>query len=124
MTFAIRVEASDPTPPYEQLRRQLAGAIQAGTLASGTRLPTVRQLAGDLGLAPGTVMRAYGELEGAGLVVTRRGLGTLVASGQGDAPGVRLAALADRFIADAVVAGAGPDDIRAALEAGLSRRRR
>ncbi|MBK8462270.1 MAG: GntR family transcriptional regulator [Nigerium sp.] len=122
MTFAVRVDASDPTPPYEQLRRQLAGAIRGGTLASGTRLPTVRQLAADLGLATGTVMRAYGELEASGLVVTRRGQGTVVADLRSDAVGVRLGGLADRFIADAVAAGAGPAEVRAAIDAALSRR--
>lgn len=121
MSLAVRVDPSDPTPPYEQLRRQLAGAIQAGTLASGTRLPTVRQLAGDLGLAPGTVMRAYSELEASGLVTTRRGLGTVVARLVPDAAGVRIAALADAFVTQALVAGAGPDDIRSAVEAALSR---
>lgn len=121
MSLAVRVDASDPTPPYEQLRRQLAGAIQAGTLASGTRLPTVRQLAGDLALAPGTVMRAYSELEASGLVTTRRGLGTVVAHLVPDAAGVRIAALAAGFVTQARAAGAGPDDIRSAVEAALSR---
>ena len=66
MTVALRVDAADPTPPYEQLRRQLAVLIRAGAVSVGTRLPTVRQLAKDLGLAPGTVMRTYRELEGEG----------------------------------------------------------
>lgn len=123
MTVAIRVDAADPTPPFEQVRRQLAGAIQAGTLVVGTRLPTVRQLAADLGLAPGTVMRAYSELESAGLVTTRRGLGTVVAHMPTASVGVRIATLADRFVRDAVAAGAVDDDVRAALEAALSRRR-
>jgi GntR family transcriptional regulator len=79
MTLALRVDAHDPTPPYEQLHRQLATAITFGALAPGTRLPTVRQLAADLGVAAGTVMRAYSELESGGLVTTRRGGGTTVA---------------------------------------------
>ena len=48
MTVALRVDAADPTPPYEQLRRQLAVLIRAGAVSVGTRLPTVRQLAKDL----------------------------------------------------------------------------
>jgi DNA-binding transcriptional regulator YhcF (GntR family) len=75
----IRVEAASHTPPYEQVRGQLADFIETGVLAEGTRLPPVRQLAGDLDLAPGTVARAYSELESAGLVQTRRGGGTVVA---------------------------------------------
>jgi GntR family transcriptional regulator len=80
MTLALRVDAQDPTPPYEQLHRQLATAIAFGALAPGTRLPSVRQLAADLGVAAGTVMRAYSELESGGLVTTRRGGGTTVAT--------------------------------------------
>lgn len=121
MSLALRLDAADPTPPFEQLRRQLATAIRAGALAAGTRLPTVRQLAGDLGVAPGTVMRAYRELEEAGLIETRRGSGTTVAPGQADAGALGIAALTDRFIADAVRAGADPGGIRRAVEAALVR---
>lgn len=74
----IRLDSADPTPGYEQLRRQITWAISTGQLVPGTRLPTVRQLAGDLGVANGTVMRAYAELEAAGAVVTARGAGTRV----------------------------------------------
>jgi GntR family transcriptional regulator len=73
------VTTTDPTPPYEQLRRQLAGLIGDGVLPPGARLPPLRQLAGDLGLAVGTVARTYRELESAGLLVSRRGGGTRVA---------------------------------------------
>jgi DNA-binding transcriptional regulator YhcF (GntR family) len=76
----ITLDPASTTPPYEQVRRQLAELIQSGVLAEGTRLPPVRQLAGDLDLAPGTVARAYSELEAAGLVETRRGGGTVVAA--------------------------------------------
>lgn len=79
MSVALRLDAQDPTPAYEQVRRQLATAIASGALAVGTRLPTVRQLAADLGIAAGTVMRAYSELEAGGLVAARRGGGTIVA---------------------------------------------
>ncbi|EWT07490.1 GntR family transcriptional regulator [Intrasporangium chromatireducens Q5-1] len=75
----VSVDADDPTPPYEQIRGQVARLIEAGRLAPGDRLPTVRQLAGDLRVAPGTVARAYKELEMAGLVETRRAAGTRVA---------------------------------------------
>ena len=64
----LSVDPDDPTPPYEQLRRQLADLVEAGTLVAGERLPPLRQLAGDLGLAVGTVARAYRELEAAGLL--------------------------------------------------------
>lgn len=75
----LSVATDNPTPPYEQLRLQLVELIVSGALAAGQRLPPLRQLAGDLGLAVGTVARAYRELEAAGLVRSRRGGGTRVA---------------------------------------------
>lgn len=108
MTIALRIDATDPTPPYEQLRRQFAAPIASGALAAGTRLPTVRQLASDLGIAPGTVMRAYAELEEQGLIIKRRGGGSIVAEGTSDpaaaAPALRQ--LADEFVAKARNLGA------------------
>jgi GntR family transcriptional regulator len=68
----IAVDNADPTPPFEQIRRQLADQIRTGAVPSGARLPSVRQLAGDLALAPGTVARAYSELEADGLVETSK----------------------------------------------------
>lgn len=73
------VSMDDPTPPYEQLRRQFEQLITSGLLQPGTRLPPLRQLAGDLRLAVGTVARTYRELEAVGLVQSRRGGGTRVA---------------------------------------------
>lgn len=75
----IEVDTTGPVPPYEQIRAQLATMIASGALTSGSRLPTVRQLAADLGLAVNTVARAYRELEAAGLVISRVRHGTVVA---------------------------------------------
>ncbi|MFJ8686551.1 GntR family transcriptional regulator [Micromonospora wenchangensis] len=77
---AIRVDPSSAVPPFEQVRQQIADLIHLGALAAGRKLPPVRQLAADLGLANGTIARAYQELESAGLVVTRRAAGTRVAA--------------------------------------------
>jgi DNA-binding transcriptional regulator YhcF (GntR family) len=77
----IGYDPRSPVPPYEQVRSQLARQISAGELAPGTRLPTVRRLAGDLGLAVNTVARAYRELERDTLVTTRGRNGTVVAYG-------------------------------------------
>ncbi len=74
----ITVDLASPTPPYEQIRAQIAAAIDSGQLDEGTRLPSMRALAADLGVATGTVARAYRELEQAGLVASRRRLGTVV----------------------------------------------
>lgn len=76
--FVITVDHDSSTPPFEQIRAQLAEQITRGELKIGTRLPTVRQLADDLGLAVNTVARAYRELENGGLVQTRGRAGTYV----------------------------------------------
>jgi GntR family transcriptional regulator len=78
---ALRVDVTSPVPPYEQLREQIAGLIATGLLQAGQRLPPVRQVAADLGLAGGTVARAYRELAQAGLVEGGGRHGTLVRSG-------------------------------------------
>src|SRR3954447_26750478 len=74
----ISVDPAAARPPYEQVKEQIEGLIRRGELAQGTRLPTVRQLAGDLGLAVNTVARAYKELEADHLVETRGRNGTFV----------------------------------------------
>jgi GntR family transcriptional regulator len=80
MSLSLTVDTASPVPPYEQIRSQLAELIRHNVLTPGDRLPPVRQLASDLGLATGTVARAYRELEVAALVVSRRGGGTRVAA--------------------------------------------
>lgn len=75
----VTLDADSSVPPYEQVRAQLAAAIESGVLAAETRLPAVRGLAADLGLAANTVARAYRELELAGYVETRGRNGTVVA---------------------------------------------
>ncbi len=74
----ITIDAASSVPPFEQVRSQLAEQIQCGRLPVGARLPTVRGLALQLGLAANTVARAFGELEHAGLVQTRGRAGTTV----------------------------------------------
>lgn len=64
--------------PAEQVHGQLRGLITTGHLLAGDRLPSVRQLASDLGVAPGTVAKAYRILEEDGLVTSRIGSGTRV----------------------------------------------
>ena len=102
----IVIDAASPVPPFEQLRVQLARQIQDRTLAVGARLPTIRHLAADLGLAVNTVGRAYRELEEAGLIETRGRAGSYVsAAGEEGLERVRRAA-ADHA---AVVASVGID---------------
>ena len=86
MGLNIIVDLGSGVPPYEQIRGQIAGHVSAGSLHPGDRLPTVRDLAADLGVAVGTVQRAYRELEAGGIVTTRRRVGTIVADGAPTAP--------------------------------------
>ncbi|MDY7087051.1 MAG: GntR family transcriptional regulator [Actinomycetota bacterium] len=74
----ITVDPASATPPYEQVRLRIAELAAAGELPAGHKLPPVRALAAELGLAANTVARAYRELELAGLVQTRGRLGTVV----------------------------------------------
>jgi DNA-binding transcriptional regulator YhcF (GntR family) len=80
----ISIDSRSATPPYEQLRVQFMDEVRSGALGAGTRIPTVRKLAEDLGLAPNTVARAYRELEADGFIETRGRNGSFV-SAQGDA---------------------------------------
>ncbi|WP_395691103.1 GntR family transcriptional regulator [Nocardioides sp.] len=76
------LDATSSVPPFEQLRAQVASRAASGDLPAGTRLPTVRALAGDLGLAVNTVAKAYRALESDGVVVTEGRRGTFVAPQQ------------------------------------------
>ena len=78
----ITVDPRSAVSPVQQIRSQLAAQIRSGNLQPDSRLPTVRQLAADLRVAPGTVAKAYKELESAGLIRTARAAGTKVNPGQ------------------------------------------
>ncbi|MFY1693922.1 GntR family transcriptional regulator [Solwaraspora sp. WMMA2101] len=121
---ALTVVTDDPTPPYEQLRRQLVELIRYGVLAPGDRLPPVRQLAADLGLAAGTVARTYRELESAGVVVSRRGGGTRVAAAPpaGSDPTGALHDRAATYVREARLLGADDDQIVSAVARALDSR--
>jgi DNA-binding transcriptional regulator YhcF (GntR family) len=120
---ALTVVVDDPTPPYEQLRRQLTELIHFGVLPPGERLPPLRQLAADLGLAVGTVARSYRELEQAGLVTSRRGGGTRVATRPDVMPGTErrehLHGEAAAFVRRARLFGADNAQIAAAVTRAL-----
>lgn len=106
MNRMIVIDGASPVPPFEQLRAQLARQIQDHTLAVGTRLPTIRRLAADLGLAVNTVGRAYRELEEAGMIETRGSAGSFV-SAAGEKGRERASRAAAEYAA--VVASVGID---------------
>ncbi len=110
----LTVDATAATPPYEQIRAQIANMVGSGVLAPGARLPTIQQLANDLALAPGTVARAYKELERDGIVVSKRRRGTSVAEAPPKMPTKEirdeLDAAVERFALAVRQLGADHDD--------------
>jgi GntR family transcriptional regulator len=105
VSAGIIIDLRSATPPYEQIRSQISSLVAIGDLAPSSRLPTVRSLAADLGVAVGTVARAYKELEAAGVVESRRRGGTIVAgvaAGAGNAAPApvpeEVTAAVDRYI--------------------------
>ncbi|HQY32342.1 GntR family transcriptional regulator [Actinotalea sp.] len=110
MTVHVEVDLTSGVPPFEQVRLQVVAHVAAGRLRAGDRLPTIRDLATDLGIAAGTVARAYRELEQGGLVVTRRRTGTVVAEGT-PAPDQGLRDASVRFVATARAAGLADEEV-------------
>lgn len=95
-------------PLFDQLRGQIIDGIRGGRLPPGTRLPTVRELAGRLGMAVNTVARAYRELESAGILETRGRFGTFVA--RTDPADAALATAAHTYATAAKALGIGKDE--------------
>ena len=92
----LRVDASASTPLFDQLRTGVIDGVRAGVLPPGTRLPTVRELAGQLGVATNTVARAYRELETAAIVETRGRFGTFIS--RVDPTAAAMAAAAREYV--------------------------
>jgi GntR family transcriptional regulator len=114
----LDIDPSSPVPLHAQLAERIRLAIATGRLAPGDRLPTVRQLAVDLRVNSNTVARVYMELERAGVLETRRGLGTFVAPGvrpDESAPKRRIAALCRSFLQTCSAEGYTLRDVMHAL---------
>jgi DNA-binding transcriptional regulator YhcF (GntR family) len=96
VSLKITVRQNAAAAPYEQLRTQIADQARSGALPVGYRLPTVRGLADELGLAANTVAKAYRALEADGVIETRGRNGTFVAAA-GDAAAREAAAAATAY---------------------------
>jgi GntR family transcriptional regulator len=124
----LRVDAQSPMPAYEQLRSQLETLITSGTLAAGTQLPTIRQLALDLGLAKATVNKAYELLLRDDYIVSNGRRGTLVADRpsrtRNNEARAQLQRAAHDFVGIALLLGVDLDQARAALEAAYKKEQR
>ncbi|MER7046235.1 GntR family transcriptional regulator [Streptomyces jumonjinensis] len=113
MTLKIAIDAASAAAPFEQLRAQISGEARSGALPVGYRLPTVRGLAEELGLAANTVAKAYRALEADGVIETRGRNGTFIAAAA-DAAARELAAAAQGFAERAHRLGADRDAALAA----------
>jgi DNA-binding transcriptional regulator YhcF (GntR family) len=115
----LSIDPESPVPPYEQVRAGFALRIANRDLAVGSRLPTVRALAADLGLAVNTVARAYRELEEAGLVETRGRAGTVV-SAAGERSRERALRAARSYASTAREVGLSVEEANEIVRAALS----
>lgn len=91
----LRLDPESHVPPFEQIRAQITEQARTGALPAHHRMPPVRRLAADLGLAPNTVARAYRELEQSGIVETRGRHGTFVLAANADSGDEAKSAAAD-----------------------------
>jgi GntR family transcriptional regulator len=123
----VSIDPRDATPIYAQLERGFRAAIATGRLTPGEQLPTVRQLAVDLEVNANTVARVYSELERAGVIETKRGVGSFISATPARAHPPRdherrLRAFVLRVLADADAAGFAIDDVIAAVRAERTRK--
>ncbi|GGB40850.1 GntR family transcriptional regulator [Flexivirga endophytica] len=116
----MTIDHHGPVPPYQQICEQIAARIEAGELTVGARLPSVRGLAEELGVAPGTVAKAYTELEIAGLVAAHGRSGTRVAAG-GDATRALAATAADDFAQRVRRLGIGTEELLRIVRSSVER---
>ncbi len=89
--FRFRLDGSSGVPPYLQLVHQVRQSLLLGYLREGDRLPTVKEVAGDLAINPNTVVKAYRQLEHEGLAGGRPGQGTFITGTPPSAPPARAA---------------------------------
>ena len=90
MSGRFKIDRASPLPVYVQLAEQIRLLVRRGALSPGDPLPTVRELAVELGINANTVTRVYRDLQQEGLLRLERGLGTFVQ------PQQREATLVDR----------------------------
>ena len=116
--FQFALDSDSAVPKNEQLHTQIQDAVKDGRLAAGSKLPTVRALATELGVAPYTVARVYRQLEDLGVLETHGRNGTIVSTFGDDSQ--QQAQLAARAYADRIRAlGVSADEGLALAKAAL-----
>lgn len=117
------VDPDSQEPLYEQLIRAVEEAVATGKLVENERLPSVRDLAAELGIAPGTVARSYSRLEEKGILVTEGARGTRVAERPAEARPDDLVDTLEGLLRPVAVAayhmGARAQEVRNALETAM-----
>lgn len=114
----ISIDAQSATPPFQQIREAVQRDVRDGILVPGSRLPTVRALADQLGLAANTVARAYRDLEQDGIIETRGRSGSYI-SAHGDAAQRQAQRAASDYAARVAELGIPRDEALAIVEAAL-----
>lgn len=121
----LTVDARSGVPIYVQVVDQVQHAVEVGSLEAGDRLPTVRALAKELTVAPNTIVKAYNELQRAGIIESRPGVGTVVAEGVGEVARARRVGMLNERVAvlvrDAVGLGITEDELWERFDAEFER---
>ena len=105
MDFSI--DPKSGVPFYRQIIEQVKFAIANGSLSAGDRLPTVRQLAVDLSINPNTVIRAYREMEIAGVLETHQGSGTFVSEQRPEIDAIERRRMLDQILTELLARASG-----------------
>jgi len=115
MNLSLDIDARKPMPIYAQLEQGIRGLIARGKLREGDQLPTVRQMAVELAINANTVAKVYAELEGDGILATKRGVGTFITKPHPKESAKdrkkEFTLLAERFITDSMSLGFSFDEI-------------
>src|ERR1044071_8479681 len=119
----IAIDVNDPRPIYVQIVDEVRRAVVVGTLKADEPLPSIRQLAGDLGVNPNTVKQAYRELEQQGLAYVERGNGTYVSGGRTtrEERMTLSRGVAERALQDAIRHGLDADELIDAIQRAAKR---
>ena len=114
----IEIDHESAVPPFEQVRLRILELVRSEELVAGTKIPTVRKLAADLGIAPNTVARTYRELEQLGVIETRGRLGSFVAA-SGDPTRAKAQQAATEYVTTVRRMGISDTDAATFVEAAL-----
>lgn len=125
MNIQLHINPNSGTPLYRQIADEVKSAFLRGYLKPGQKLPSVRELASQLGINPTTVVKAYDLLANERLLIRRQGKGAFVADGQQPLlPGERqeqVQELAHRLAIEALRLGFGPQEILAEVQSEIQK---